>query len=216
MVLTEDTGKMFEKAMCLSYGVNYDGKYKYGMSDPEKLSKRLKGVVELYPGYAHTAGKGSRYDFTNGSNHLSMKSVKKENGKVAPPVIGQAQPAKFCELLGESYTTTPLLKEFIQANTPKILVKLIEFTFDCPIVFFVQSKQTIRLIRMCGAIDWIKYEKTWTRSAEQWKNSSTLKIDGVPILEVQFHSKSRTNMAVRWYFENLLNKFRDFFEITEF
>lgn len=216
MVLTEDTGKMFEKAMCLSYGVNYDGKYKYGMSEPEKLSKRLKGVVELYPGFTHTAGKGSRYDFTNGPNHLSMKSVKKHNGKVCPPVIGQAQPMKFCELFNETYTTTPVLKEFIQTNTPKVLEKLIEFTFDCPIVFFVQSNQTIRLIKMREPIDWVKYQMTWTRCPNEWKNSSTLKIDGTPILEVQFHSKSRTNMAVRWYFENLLNKFSDFFEIIAF
>jgi hypothetical protein len=28
---TEDTGKMFEMAICLAYGIPYDGKYKYDM-----------------------------------------------------------------------------------------------------------------------------------------------------------------------------------------
>ena len=32
MVLkTEDTGKMFEMAICYAYGIEYNGKYKYSM-----------------------------------------------------------------------------------------------------------------------------------------------------------------------------------------
>ena len=30
-VLTEDLGKIFEKGVCLLYGIEYDGKYKYSI-----------------------------------------------------------------------------------------------------------------------------------------------------------------------------------------
>lgn len=56
-VLTEDTGKKFEMAICLVYGIPYDGKYKYSMEIPEKLKLRLTKVVELFPTCSHTAKK---------------------------------------------------------------------------------------------------------------------------------------------------------------
>jgi hypothetical protein len=109
MVLqTEDTGKIFEMAICLAYGIPYDGKYKYGMEIPEKLKLRLCKLTEMFPMCMHTARKGSRYDYTcvdDNSKHLSAKSTKKGGGKVAPQVIGQSQPKKFCDLLGIEYTT---------------------------------------------------------------------------------------------------------------
>jgi hypothetical protein len=37
----------------------------------------------------------------------------------------------------------------------------------------------------------------------------------IPICEVQFHKKSRGNMANRWNFENLLRLFNNNFKIEE-
>lgn len=48
-LLTEDLGKMFEMAICLTFGIPYDGKYKYGMELPEELKPRLSKLVELFP-----------------------------------------------------------------------------------------------------------------------------------------------------------------------
>jgi hypothetical protein len=85
MVLqTEDTGKMFEMAICLAYNIPYDGKYNYSMELPEKLKERLSKLLELFPVCIHTAKKGSRYDYTcltDESKHLSAKSTKKGLGK---------------------------------------------------------------------------------------------------------------------------------------
>ena len=49
--LTEDTGKIFEMAICLAYGILYDGKYKYSMEMPEKIKPRLTKLVELFIEY---------------------------------------------------------------------------------------------------------------------------------------------------------------------
>ena len=63
---TEDTGKIFEKAICDAYGIPYDGPFQYNQADVDKLTPRLKRLVidNLFPMCVHTASKGARYDFT--------------------------------------------------------------------------------------------------------------------------------------------------------
>jgi hypothetical protein len=213
-ILTEDTGKIFEMAICLAYGIPYDGKYKYSMELPEKLKPRLIKVVELFPSCSHTAKKGARYDFTgvaDDTKHLSAKTTKKGVGKVAPQVIGQSQPKKFCETIDIPYTNITVLKEYIQTNILTILPILVSYTFDCPNIYYNQQADTIRFITLNKPVEWAKYTFKWTCDWSKWSNSSTLKIiieeKEMSLLEFQFHTKSRTNMAIRWYYENFLTIF---------
>ena len=53
-VKTEDTGKIFERAICLAYDIPYDGKYKYGLEEPTRLAPRLARLTELFPPCTHT------------------------------------------------------------------------------------------------------------------------------------------------------------------
>ena len=219
---TEDTGKIFEMAICLAYNIPYDGKYKYGMEEPEKLKPRLSKLLELFPMCSHTAKRGSRYDYTSiandtdASKHLSAKTTKKGVGKVAPQVIGQTQPKRFCELLGIEYTTNADLKQYIQTEIIKIIPILVEYTFDCPNIYYNKDNSTIRYITLHRPIDieeLSKYTFTWTCDWASWKNSSTLKVviedKEIALLEFQFHTKSRTSMAIRWCYENFLTIFAD-------
>ena len=213
-VKTEDTGKQFEMAICLAYETQYDGKYKYSMENPEILKQRLAKLPELIPKCIHTAKKGARYDFTSSTDetiHLSAKSTKKGVGKVAPQVIGQAQPKKFCEIIGIPYTTNTELKEYIQTNILSLLPVLVNYTFDCPNIYYNQEKNTIRFITLIKTIEWDKYKFKWTCNWNEWNNSSTLKVivdeKEVALLEFQIHSKTRTNMAIRWCYENFLSIF---------
>ena len=213
---TEDTGKMLEMAICLAYGIPYDGKYKYGMDVPEKLKPRLAPLLELFPKCSHTAKRGARYDFTaldDETKHLSAKSTKKGVGKVAPQVIGQSQPEKFCSVIGIEFTTIPALKEYIQTNIKTILPHLVDHTFDCSTLYYNQELDTLRFITLETPIKWDDYEFSWTCSWDKWANSSTLKIKSdkkdIALVEFQFHTASRTNMAVRWCYESFLTIFKD-------
>jgi hypothetical protein len=215
-VKTEDTGKCFEMAICLAYGIPYDGRYKYGMEIPEKLKPRLSKLTELFPICTHTAKKGARYDYTavdDTTKHLSAKTTKKGGGKVAPQVVGQSQPKKFCEILNVPFTTIEALKKYIQENIKEVLPVLVEHTFDCPNIYYNKEKDTIQYITLTTPIDWAQYDYTWTRSWEDWANSSTLKVvenkNAVSLVEFQFHTASRTNMAIRWCYENFLTLFKD-------
>jgi hypothetical protein len=213
-IKTEDTGKIFEMAICLAYGIPYDGKFKYSMDIPEKLKTRLSKLIEMFPMCRHTAKHGSRYDFTSVTDktkHLSAKTTKKGVGKVAPQVVGQSQPKKFCEIIGIEYTTNHALKQYIQTEILNIIPILVAYTFDCPNIYYNQEKNVISYITLNKPIEWEKYSFKWTRDWKNWKNSSTLKIiideTEIALLEFQFHTNSRTNMAIRWYYENFLSIF---------
>lgn len=211
---TEDTGKTLEMAICLAYGIPYDGEdFKYSMEKAEVLSKRLSQLLVLFDTPTHTAKKGARYDFTNtNGEHLSAKTSKKTSVcMVAPQVIGQAAPKKFCDIIGIEYVDVPTLKHFLQDNVALILEQMCNYTFDCPNLHYIEQSGVIRYITLETPIDWSQYSYIWTQNADSWKNSSTLKIncDGkfIALAEFQFHGKSRTNMANRWNYKNFLLMF---------
>jgi hypothetical protein len=221
---TEDTGKIFEKAICDVYGIPFDGPFKYSQEEANHLVPRLKKLVSdnLFPQCSHTASKGARYDFTSidGTQHLSAKSNKKKGGKIAPQVVGQAHPIKFCKIMGIEYTSPEQLKQYIQEHiVDSVLPLLWAHTFDCPILYYLKETGEISFITpLCdGAVNWSQYQYNWTCSYDNWKNSSTLKIiiDGKEeaILEFQIHSKNRQNMAIRWITENVLQLFKNQFSI---
>jgi hypothetical protein len=219
---TEDTGKEFEMAICLALGIPYDGPYKYNMDLPNKLKIRLEQELPKLLPYKlkHTAKKGSRYDYTSETDeliHLSAKSTKKGMGKVAPQVIGQSQPKKFCELLNIEYTNNNNLKKYIQENIKSILPILVKYTFDCPNIYYNKEKDTIRFITLKNEIDWNNYIYKWTCNYSDWNNSSTLKIVinniEYSLVEFQFHT-TRTNMAIRWTYDNILTICKEYFTIV--
>jgi len=248
---TEDTGKQFEMAICLTYGIAYNGNYKYDMELPQKLKIRLSSLVEqkLFPMCKHTANKGARYDFTSIENdalHLSAKTTKKGVGMVAPQVIGQPSPQKFCDIVGFTFSDVEKLKYDIQSRITIILPFLVNYTFDSDTLYYNKDKDSIRYIKMVSPILWDKHTFTWSCYASVtgssatsdttgssasatdsiavadankkiWNNSSTLKIKVedkyIDLVEFQFHTKSRKNMAIRWFYENVLSIFKDNFNI---
>ena len=244
LLLTEDTGKVLEKAICDVYGIPYKGPFIYSQAAVDQLVPRVSKLKtdNLFPQCNHTGENGARYDFTSedGTQHLSAKSNKKKGGKVAPQVIGQPSAEKFCQVIGiqDPVTIAALasspsqLKQYIQEHIAAILPVMWEYTFSCPIVYYVANTGDIRFITETHTtttstptpIDWSSYEYTWTRTHDKWENSTTLKISPsspssqpnekpVSIAEFQFHTKSRTNLAIRWNFEAILKLFHTRFAI---
>ena len=239
-LMTEDTGKIFEKAICDAYGIPYDGPFQYSQAEVDKLTPRLKRLVtdNLFPMCAHTASKGARYDFTAVAEtgevlHLSAKSNKKKGGKIAPQVVGQATPQKFWEecvkfsnCSNENGVPDPAtLKKYIQENIMAIMPMLWRYTFDSPIVYYVRDTDQIRFIApvVVDGPDWTSFQYSWSRPYDKWTNSTSLRVvapgGGVggdtTIMEFQFHTKSRQNMAVRWCIDKVLQVFAGHFKVTD-
>lgn len=221
-VITEDTGKIFEKAICLRYGIDYVGPYKYGLDKPNKIIPLLQSLPELFPQCHHTAEKGSRYDFTadDGLRHLSAKTSKRRQAKVAPQVFGQCSLEKLCQEMNWDFSEDRMaFKEKFQSSIMRLLQLFEYHTFDCDIIYYNEFRNEITYIKKLSDINWEQFEFKWTKTWENWNNSTTLKIKieekYVPIFESQIHTKSRTNMANRWYFDNVLKYFPEHFNVIK-
>jgi len=235
---TEDTGKILEMAVCLAYDTPYVSRspYKYGMEEPLALQPRLAALPTLFPSCVHTAEQGSRYDFTaaaaaaaaaaaTAARYLSAKSTK-GNTMVAPQCVGQPQPSAFCKTMGLPEMERPVLKAYIQTNIASLLPTLLDYTisYNCDVLYYNKKTNAMKFIRYVAPIDWSAFTYDWSCTADKWNNSTCLKVrpiaagsmaKWITLMNWQFHSASRTNMVVRWYFESLLTIAPASFAITD-
>lgn len=219
MVVTEDLGKIFEMAICLLYEIPYVGKYKYSISKAEEIKEKIKNLKELFPHILrHTAEKGNKYDFTGlelPEIKLSAKTTKKD-GKVCPQVIGQPSKKKFCQYFDIDQTLTlDQIKDYIQENLPNLLKIYFENTFDCAVIYYNEKSNLIWFLNKIQDVAWENYafEFSHVQNNKKWNESTTIKINNVPIGEFQVHNH-RDCIKFRWCFENLVNMFSECFVIT--
>ena len=92
---TEDFGKIFEMALCLTYSIPFDGKFKYHLPDAEFLIPWLSKLKVYVTISEHVAKKGNRYDFTLQDGKFLSAKTNKNGNKVCPQVIGQPSRKKF-------------------------------------------------------------------------------------------------------------------------
>lgn len=236
-VLTEDLGKIFEKAICLLYEIEYNGKYKYSLDDAIKLKEKIGKLKAIYPDkLKHIAKNGNQCDFmiikdtnTNTNNdeikYLSAKTTKKNN-KVCPQVIGQVSKKKFCEYFKiENATTYTLenIKTYIENNIIDLLIQYSNTTFDCPIIYYNQHKNTLQIIKLKTPIEWENYKIQFSHNIKnkKWNESSYISLannttssitSNTGIGEFQIHNH-RDCIKFRWSFNKLLSQFDSHFEI---
>jgi len=237
-LLTEDTGKIFERAICLLYNIPYDGKYKYSLADAETLCERLRPMEsklrELLPAPRHSAKAGGRYDFSSPvaaggggggpadilpARHLSAKTTKGD-GKVCPQVIGQPTKKRFCEFFElPADSSNEDIKAYIQENVNNVLYAYMEYTFDCPTLYYNAKTNKLSLIEQLEPIDWSEYDLQFTRQGADWNESSSVQVrlgEGVwmTIGEFQVHNH-RSAIKFRWAFETILRLFGKHFRVVE-
>lgn len=219
MVLTEDLGKIFEKAICILFNISYEGNYKYSEEEAIILSNRLIKLKDIIPNtLKHTAQNGNQYDFQSieSNTYLSAKTTKKD-GKICPQVIGQTTKKKFGEYFNLNVDITlDQIKEYIQMNQLHLLNEYSKHTFDCPMVYFNKKSNNLLYITLSTAIDWSQYEIIFShiKKNKVWNESSSISIHNITIGEYQIH-KHRNCIKFRWSFEKLLTLFKDNFNIIE-
>ena len=219
-VLTEDLGKVFEKAICLLYNIEYDGNYKYSVEDAEKIKSRIQPFKNLFPyEIEHTAKGGNPYDFTGKVDteiKLSAKTSKNKTGKVCPQIIGQTTVKKFCEYLSiENTGDLENIKKYIVENVFHLLNIYMTTTFDCPILYYNKHSNAVLFVTLKSTIPWTNHNVEFIHILKNklWNESTTIKINNKTIGEFQIH-KHRDCIKFRWAIENLLDLFADHFDIV--
>jgi len=219
-VLTEDLGKIFEKAICLLFGIEYDGNYKYSIEEAVKLQSRISNFKDVFPhDIIHTAKGGNPCDFmgkTDKEIKLSAKTSKNKKGKVCPQIIGQPTKKRFCEYFDIDLSIDlENIKIFIQENLNHLLNEYLINTFDTPVLYYNKKENTLLFIRLKQNINWDDYVINFNHNIlkKTWNESATIKINEKSIGEFQVH-KHRDCIKFRWAFEDLLELFKDNFDIT--
>ena len=213
-VVTEDLGKIFEMAICLLYGTVYDGKYKYSVIDAEVMKERLIKLKDVFPyELKHIAKNGSQYDFVSTDGQFLSAKTTKRDGKVCPQVIGQPSKKKFCEFFGLGELANDHIKEYIMGNVTSLLDAYMLHTFDCPIVYYNKAKNELLFVKLKEKINWTNITFSHTIKNKSWNESTTIKIGNSTIGEFQIHNH-RDGIKFRWSFKNVLDLFKDHFDIT--
>jgi len=217
-VLTEDLGKIFEKAICNLYEIDYDGKYNYSLEEAEKIKQKIFKLKEVFPyKIKHSAKNGNKYDFTcinDTSISLSAKTSKKD-GKVCPQVIGQPSRKKFCEHFEDIKTDKVLeIKKYIEKNVNTMLYQYTLNTFHSPIIYYNKHKDLILFIKLKNEIIWNNKQVSFSHiiKCKDWNESTGIIVNNITIGEFQVHNH-RDCIKFRWCFEKLLDLFKDHFEI---
>lgn len=213
----EALGKIFEKAICLLYDIEFIGNYKYGLENAIKLKNKIGNLKNIYSyNLIHTANKNNRYDFINNNNtYLSAKTTKKD-GKICPQILGQTTRKKFCEYLQLDYLIIDEIKEYIINNISLLLGIYFETTFDCQIIYYNHHKNLLLFITNLENIDWNIYDIKFSHINKNkiWNESSSISINNITIGEFQIH-KNRDCVKFRWYLEKILQLFNSKFEIID-
>jgi hypothetical protein len=224
-VITEDLGKIAEKALCDLIGTPYKMAFKYSQARVDALKPRFDSLKSEFAGYIHTGATDDLNDFASadGTKHLSVKTTKK-GWKVCPQVIGQPARSTFCPRFGLPLKATNAeIKTYIQNNIAEMMPKYVETTFHCPVLFYCEAKNSCQLITMTSVPDWstgIQY--SLSRQNEAWNESTTLTgtrvISGatvkVTIGEFQVHNH-RDCIKFRWDLRGVLTLFPECFTVRE-
>ena len=200
----EDLGKEFEKAVCIYYGIEFKGNFKYNIENSKRLADKLTPLKDIWaPTAEHTANNRSYHDFTYLSNglmrHLSLKTNKSSGGKVCPQVIGQPTSKTFRKHFGLSEDVN--IKDYITNNFSSMLEKYWNNAYDVPMLYYNEKNDKIYYIK---ASKYPEFEKEYLSLGKDWNESTTLKYKGKTIGEFQVHNH-RDCIKFRWNHKNLMD-----------
>lgn len=215
-VVTEDLGKIAEKALCDLLGTPYKMAFKYPQERVDKLRPRFEALKQEFAGYTHTGATDNLNDFTSadGSAHLSVKTTK-DGWKICPQVLGQPSRATFCPAFNLPLNASnEQIKSHIEHNVKKMMPRYIETTFHCPILFYSEKTNICWIINLIENPDWESATYTFTRQGTEWNESSTLKIGTKTIGEFQIHNH-RNCIKFRWDLNGLLQTFPTCFTVRK-
>jgi len=217
--LTEDTGLIWECALCDLSNIKYKGKFKYSMDEVNSITKMFhpswkekfsKLKIE------HTAKNQSKHDFTMYYNdrkiYISAKSSKQRIAKVAPQENGQMTKKTFRAKY--NIDSDNLIKNYIENNVKKLLREFEINTFGSPVLYYNKCERQCFFIKLIKSIEWDQEKITFTHreKAKEWNSSTTIKLGGKAIIESQVH-RTRNGVVNRWHLNNLLVMFKDNFKI---
>lgn len=147
---------------------------------------------------------------------LSLKSLKRDDGKICPQVIGQPTLRKWDAYWSLDYNGELNRNyerfEWIKQNIHKFLNEMLKYTYCCDYLILIRNCNKSPKIEYLKKIEptyfdeqVIQYtqseyiEKYNIKKGKFSEFSTTLKMDNISIGEIQFHKSSRKQVKFRFY-----------------
>tara|TARA_B100001564_G_scaffold355576_1_gene368136 strand:+ start:2116 stop:2946 length:831 start_codon:yes stop_codon:yes gene_type:complete len=225
----ETIGIAYEKAWCIVSDI--DCNYEEDRINYEYVNKfipKIKVFLKENPKFIalkHIGIDNGNIDFIIQDNKtLSLKTLKKYDGKICPQNIGQPTYKRFDEIWGleyeGKYEKNPLRLEFITTNINIFLNKMFENLFCCDweiVGYNCEKNIKIDVLKKPTNMNYFdnlqltftrpKYEEKWNEIKQKNSEySSIIKLNGAPVGELQFHKTSRQVIKFR-FFSKFLNTF---------
>ena len=222
-IITEDLGKIFEKALCQLAITQYNGNFKYSPEKVNALVARIQPLRSRLTGFVHTGNSSNLHDFEHSTFKaaISAKTVKKGGQwKICPQIIGQTTKARFAGRYGIS-SEVSAIKSFVLGNLLKLLDDYVENTFHCDLAFYCEAEDKLLWIVKKTPIVWKLSELFFTHEREnkKWNESTTLKLakDGkeLSVGEFQIHNH-RDGVKFRFNLKALLEAYPSAFHVSAF
>ncbi len=212
---TEDTGKIAEMAVCLFYGIEYNGGkngFKYNIKEAKRLSKLIPLSLkdEWSKECIHTAKQQGTFDFTStDEKYLNVKSNQLSGTKIAPGGLGQYSIVKFRNYFKipqpEDENNDDDVREYVINNITSVLKEYWKCMFDQSTLYYSEKDDTFTLYKPNKACPKFKKEDLTFSKLENWGRGTSLSWKNKNLGEFQIHGKRSSNLKFRWNKNIMIN-----------
>lgn len=227
----ETIGQSAEKALCLINNIdcNIDNS-RTNDNIVNKIVNLCNNSNNNLPSLKESIGyKNGCVDFITTNNEtVSVKTLKRYDGKIAPQKIGQPTNKRFDEIWGLDYKglleNNNLRFDFIKSNINHMLNEMLKNLFCCDITILfynLEKKPKMEVFSKINDFNYFTnkeilflrndYEEKWNSKKKKYSEFSTkvYMLDNnnleVDIGEFQFHKNSRKQVKFRFYKKFILN-----------
>jgi len=213
----ETIGQTAEYALCTLFSIPCSIK-KERINDVicESIVNQCKDFT--FPKVIESVGyKNGSVDYICEHNEtLSLKTLKNNDGKMCPQVIGQPTLKRWDQYwkldFNGDLSKNPMRFEWIMANIHTFLNEMLKYIYCCDHLILISNCRGTPYIEYLRkipptyfthqTIEYTRdvYEEKYNPLKQKYSEfSTTLKLDGLSIGELQFHKSSRKQVKFRFY-----------------
>lgn len=215
----ETIGQSCEYAICKIFNINCEiNESRINSEVVNSVVIEFNKVKDNLPIITESIGYKNLYkDFETTEGSLSLKSLKKYNGKICPQTIGQPTLKKWDKIWGNEFNGDIKYNEqrfnYIKSNIHMYLNAMLYNTYCCDhliIISNVEKTPKIEYYKKPSNINYFTnepliftrdvYEERWNEKKQKYNEfATTIKMGAIIIGEFQFHKNSRQELKFRFF-----------------
>jgi len=206
----ETFGMSVERTLCEIFCVRYPPHlYTRGGPRNKKMTKKLKKICKKEKLFItkHVGTSNEQTDFILFYKKTLSVKTNIKGSKICPQNIGQCTKQRWDKFFNTGAKNDYDRKVFIVNNISMLIKRYIDNTFCCDFLLWFykeNDKFCYKIIKKkLVSLSFTEDCWTWTRSPDEWNESSTVKYSGLSLGEFQIHNH-RNCVKFRFNMKNLI------------